>query len=65
VPGMNLGVKGKRGMKGYCICVKCGFKSNKKPGLPCMEEKCPQCGAVLLREGGDHHLSAVKNKDKP
>lgn len=45
---------------GRCVCLKCGFSATKKRGIPCMEEKCPHCGAVLLREGGAHHLAAVE-----
>ena len=51
------------GMSDRCICIKCGHTSIKKRGIPCMEEKCPTCGAVLLREGGYHHQKA-KDKTK-
>ena len=48
------------GFSGNCICVKCGYTSSKKRAVPCKEEKCPQCGVVLLREGGYHHIKSGK-----
>ncbi|MEN8153451.1 MAG: ferredoxin [Acidobacteriota bacterium] len=50
------------GPSGNCACVKCGYSSPKEPRVPCMDRKCPDCGAVLFREGGSHYLSAMKNK---
>jgi len=50
------------GAVGNCICVKCGYTAPKKAGIPCMQEKCPDCGAVLMREGGSHYNQAVKQK---
>ena len=50
------------GAVGNCICVKCGYAAPKKPGTPCMQEKCPDCGTVLMREGGSHYQQAVKRK---
>jgi NAD-dependent SIR2 family protein deacetylase len=61
------GGKGKgegMGPIGNCVCVKCGYSTFKKPGIPCMDEKCPKCGTVLLREGSVHYKNAVKNKNK-
>ncbi len=52
------------GAGGYCVCVKCGYRAPKKQGVPCKEEKCPNCGAVLLREGGEHYIKAMQNKNK-
>ena len=50
------------GPSGHCICMKCGYRAPKKRGVPCMEEKCPECSSVLLREGGSHYNKAVKEK---
>ncbi|MEN8223163.1 MAG: ferredoxin [Acidobacteriota bacterium] len=50
------------GPSGQCVCVKCNYLSAKKRGVPCMDEKCPDCGATLLREGGSHHQSAINKK---
>ena len=47
------------GPSGQCVCVKCNYTSPKKRGAPCMDEKCPHCGAVLLRKDGAHYKKAV------
>jgi len=51
---------GGMGSLGKCVCVKCGYSSPKKAGIPCMEEKCPKCGNVLLRQDGAHYNKATK-----
>lgn len=56
------GSGGGMGAVGNCVCVKCGYSTTKKPGTPCMQEKCPNCGTVLMREGGNHYNNAVKNR---
>jgi hypothetical protein len=43
------------GPEGQCICPKCGRRSRHEPGLPCQEDRCPECGTRLLREGSEHH----------
>ena len=40
---------------GFCACPKCGEKIAHRRGTPCQEERCPGCGAKLLREGSYHH----------
>jgi Zn-finger nucleic acid-binding protein len=30
-----------------------------------MEEKCPKCGKVLMREGSYHHRLVEEKKSKP
>ena len=64
--GRGSGQKGSgsggMGARGDCTCVKCGYSIPKKPGTPCMQEKCPHCGAVLLRKDGRHYSNAIKNK---
>jgi NAD-dependent SIR2 family protein deacetylase len=47
------------GPSGSCVCVKCGYSAPKQRGVPCMDLKCPSCGAVLLRKGSDHYNEAV------
>lgn len=55
---------GKMGAGGFCVCVSCGYKKLHVAGVPCMEEKCPQCGKVMMREGSVHHKLAVEKKKK-
>ena len=53
------------GVEGDCICPKCGTKTSHRQGVPCQEERCPECGAKLLREGSYHHrLYLEKEKRK-
>lgn len=30
-----------------CKCSKCGYESPKTRGVPCRNDKCPECGAPL------------------
>ena len=43
------------GVGGYCICPKCEEKILHNRGVPCQDERCPKCGAKMLREGSYHH----------
>lgn len=53
------------GAGGFCICPKCGEKVPHADGIPCLEERCPECGAKMLREGSHHHqLLQQKRKNK-
>lgn len=38
------------GPGGYCLCPECGNKVKHIAGKPCYEQKCPKCGAALIRE---------------
>ena len=40
---------------GNCICVYCNLQLTKTEGKPCRENKCPQCGKQMMREGSYHH----------
>ena len=44
-----------QGPEGFCICLRCGRREAHEPGIPCRNRKCPQCGAILIREGSEHH----------
>jgi len=38
------------GAGGSCVCTQCGQREPHERGVPCMERKCPKCGAVMARE---------------
>jgi NAD-dependent SIR2 family protein deacetylase len=50
------------GPGGFCICPKCGYKKPHEAGIPCQQEKCPNCGTKLIREGSYHHKLIEKKK---
>jgi hypothetical protein len=33
-------------------------------GIPCQDEKCPKCGAKMLREGSRHHELLMEKRAK-
>jgi Zn-finger nucleic acid-binding protein len=47
---------------GHCICPKCDARTSHQRGVPCQEEKCPKCGAKMLREGSEHHQLLLKKR---
>lgn len=52
--GRSTGRKGQRGPMdagptGYCVCPKCGEKTQHVVGMPCTSMKCPKCGANMIR----------------
>jgi ribosomal protein L40E len=54
---------GRGGPGGNCICLKCGTKVPHQAGTPCMDTKCPQCGATMIREGSEHHRLFQEKKN--
>ena len=36
--------------KGYCICPSCNTRVIHKPGHPCRQEVCPDCGKKMVRD---------------
>jgi hypothetical protein len=47
------------GSGGRCICAKCGHAQAHQPGRPCIDERCPECGGTMLREGSEHHRKTL------
>lgn len=43
------------GPGGTCVCPQCGTEAPHRNGVPCQQERCPRCGAKLLRKGSHHH----------
>lgn len=43
------------GAGGDCICSRCGERIPHNAGFPCMKERCPNCGAAMVREGSPHY----------
>lgn len=37
------------GQPGECVCPQCGTKAPHERGMPCLQHKCPQCGAPMVR----------------
>lgn len=37
------------GPGGECLCPSCGTRIPHKPGVPCVQEKCPKCGTMMIR----------------
>jgi hypothetical protein len=52
----------KMGKGGACICLRCGRRVPHTAGKPCREERCPDCGAAMLRENSDHHRIFLEQK---
>ena len=52
------------GPGGVCVCPKCEESVAHRKGIPCQEERCPRCGAKMLREGSQHHRLFLEKKKK-
>jgi len=60
--GMGTGQGMGMGATGTCICPKCGTKLAHSPGVPCLSQRCPDCGAALVREGAAHHQEILQRR---
>jgi len=60
MPGQNRHYMGGGGL---CVCPKCNYRVTHKSGVPCQDERCPNCNAKLLREGSEHHKAFLKKKE--
>lgn len=52
------------GPEGDCICPKCETRLPHREGIRCQDERCPRCGAKLLREGSRHWALWQAKKQK-
>jgi len=43
---------GRRGLApaGFCVCPRCGHKTEKVPGIPCNRVMCKKCNTLMVRE---------------
>jgi len=53
---------GGMGAAGFCLCPKCGKSTPHQQGVPCLNERCPDCGVALIREGSAHHDEIKKRR---
>lgn len=44
---MGRGIGVRSGHPRVCKCNQCGYETPKTPGVPCRNDKCPECGGVL------------------
>ncbi|OQY29870.1 MAG: ferredoxin [Candidatus Cloacimonetes bacterium 4572_55] len=52
------------GPLGNCICPKCDYKKAHEEGIPCQNERCPNCGKKMVRENSYHHDLIMKKKEE-
>ena len=38
------------GPGGTCVCTSCGHEAPHQAGVPCYQQKCPKCGAAMVRK---------------
>ncbi len=53
---------GGMGAGGSCVCPKCGRSYAHHQGVPCLKERCEDCGVALIREGSAHHEQLAKER---
>jgi hypothetical protein len=61
---MSVNRRHEQGVGGFCVCPKCNERVPHQRGIPCQDERCPACGAKLLREGSYHHRLLEKKQAK-
>ena len=54
---------GAMGAGGSCLCPKCGRRFPHQQGIPCLKERCQDCGVALIREGSVHHQEITRRHD--
>lgn len=48
--GRGQGNRPGSGPGGYCVCLKCGFRTPHIAGQRCMDTACPNCGTRMVKE---------------
>jgi len=48
------------GEGGCCICLECNTRLPRLSWITCIERNCPECGAIMVREGSPYHLYALE-----
>jgi NAD-dependent SIR2 family protein deacetylase len=51
------------GLGDVCVFPKCEARLRHRRGIPCQEERCPECGAKMLREGSEHYRQWLEKKE--
>lgn len=59
---MSTPRKHQMGSGGRCVCPKCETRISHRDGVRCQDERCPECGAKMLREGSEHHQKYLAKK---
>jgi predicted DNA-binding protein (UPF0251 family)/ssDNA-binding Zn-finger/Zn-ribbon topoisomerase 1 len=64
--GAGMGRMGRAGGSpaGFCVCPKCGYRKPHERGVPCQEERCPECRGKMVREGSYHHEKILEGQKK-
>lgn len=47
----------------YCVCPKCGYSVEHARGTPCLQQKCPKCGAQMMGSNTSGKLSMKEFAD--
>jgi len=47
--GRGGGTRPGSGPGGKCVCPECGAEKSHQVGVPCYEQKCPKCGAKMVK----------------
>jgi len=47
--GRMKGNRAGAGSGGKCVCPNCGEVRTHQRGIPCLNNKCPKCGTMMVR----------------